>query len=53
MPNRFEFEFDARVQPTVSYVICSLPRSGRSLLCELLAEDLSEQWVERYLAESG
>jgi LPS sulfotransferase NodH len=38
--DRFEFEFDAGVEPTVSYVICSLPRSGSSLLCEMLANTL-------------
>jgi trehalose 2-sulfotransferase len=38
--NRFDFEYDVAVEPTVSYMICSLPRSGSSLLCEALANTL-------------
>jgi LPS sulfotransferase NodH len=38
--DRFEFEYDTAVEPVVSYMICSLPRSGSSLLCEALANTL-------------
>jgi trehalose 2-sulfotransferase len=34
--DRLFFEFE-RTQPRVSYMVCSVPRSGSSLLCELLA----------------
>ena len=34
--DRLFFEFDTRTQPRVSYLVCSIPRSGSSLLCELL-----------------
>jgi LPS sulfotransferase NodH len=34
--DRLFFEF-ARTEPRVSYMVCSIPRSGSSLLCELLA----------------
>ncbi len=40
IPDRFVFEFDQRVEPRVSYMICSQPRSGSSLLCEMLANTL-------------
>jgi LPS sulfotransferase NodH len=33
--DRLFFEF-ARTEPRVSYMVCSIPRSGSSLLCELL-----------------
>jgi trehalose 2-sulfotransferase len=35
--DRLHFEFDRRTEPRVSYMVCSIPRSGSSLLCELLA----------------
>jgi len=35
--DRLFFEFGDRTAPRVSYVVCSIPRSGSSLLCELLA----------------
>jgi len=35
-PDRLYFEFDRRTEPQVSYMVCSVPRSGSSLLCELL-----------------
>ena len=38
--DRFDFEYDVAVEPVVSYMICSLPRSGSSLLCEALANTL-------------
>jgi LPS sulfotransferase NodH len=34
--DRLHFEFE-RTEPRVSYLVCSIPRSGSSLLCELLA----------------
>ena len=34
--DRLFFEYDARTEPRVSYLVCSIPRSGSSLLCELL-----------------
>ena len=34
--DRLFFEFE-RTEPRVSYLVCSIPRSGSSLLCELLA----------------
>jgi trehalose 2-sulfotransferase len=34
--DRLFFEFD-RMEPHTSYLVCSIPRSGSSLLCELLA----------------
>ena len=34
--DRLFFEFD-RMEPHASYLVCSIPRSGSSLLCELLA----------------
>ena len=34
--DRLLFEYDARTEPRVSYLVCSIPRSGSSLLCELL-----------------
>jgi trehalose 2-sulfotransferase len=40
IPDRFKFEFDEAVEPKVSYMICSVPRSGSSLLCEMLANTL-------------
>ena len=30
------FEYDQRTEPRVSYLVCSIPRSGSSLLCQLL-----------------
>jgi trehalose 2-sulfotransferase len=30
------FEFDDAAKPRVSYLVCSIPRSGSNLLCELL-----------------
>jgi trehalose 2-sulfotransferase len=30
------FEYDQRTEPRVSYLVCSMPRSGSSLLCQLL-----------------
>jgi trehalose 2-sulfotransferase len=30
------FEFDDAAEPRVSYLVCSIPRSGSNLLCELL-----------------
>jgi LPS sulfotransferase NodH len=30
------FEYDERTEPRVSYLVCSIPRSGSSLLCQLL-----------------
>jgi LPS sulfotransferase NodH len=38
--DRFTFEFDSAPAVRVSYMICSLPRSGSSLLCEALANTL-------------
>jgi trehalose 2-sulfotransferase len=35
--DRLFFEFDGRTEPRVSYLVCSIPRSGSSLLCELLS----------------
>ena len=32
-----DFEFDDPGEPRVSYLICSIPRSGSNLLCELLS----------------
>jgi LPS sulfotransferase NodH len=32
------FEFDEPGEPRVSYLICSMPRSGSNLLCDLLSE---------------
>jgi trehalose 2-sulfotransferase len=32
-----QFEFDAPGEPQVSYLICSVPRSGSNLLCDLLS----------------
>jgi LPS sulfotransferase NodH len=40
IPDRFEFEFDSAAEPRISYMICSVPRSGSSLLCEMLANTL-------------
>lgn len=34
--DRLFFEFDEPGAPRIAYVVCSLPRSGSSLLCELL-----------------
>jgi trehalose 2-sulfotransferase len=34
--DRLYFEFE-RTEPRLSYMVCSVPRSGSSLLCELLA----------------
>jgi trehalose 2-sulfotransferase len=34
--HKFDHEFQGGVEPRVSYMICSTPRSGSSLLCELL-----------------
>ena len=34
--DRLFFEFE-RMEPRASYLVCSIPRSGSSLLCELLA----------------
>ena len=33
--DRLSFEFE-RTEPRASYLVCSIPRSGSSLLCELL-----------------
>jgi LPS sulfotransferase NodH len=38
--DRFAFEFEEAAEVRVSYMICSLPRTGSSLLCELLAGTL-------------
>jgi LPS sulfotransferase NodH len=38
--DRFDFEYDVAVEPAISYMICSLPRTGSSLLCEALANTL-------------
>jgi Stf0 sulphotransferase len=35
--HKFDHVFEGAPPPTVSLVICSLPRSGSSLLCDLLA----------------
>jgi trehalose 2-sulfotransferase len=35
--HKFEHVFEGAPQPDASYVICSLPRSGSSLLCDVLA----------------
>jgi LPS sulfotransferase NodH len=34
--HKFDHEFPRSAGPEVSYVVCALPRSGSSLLCELL-----------------
>jgi len=34
--HKYDHVFDPGGPPTVSYLVCSLPRSGSSLLCELL-----------------
>jgi LPS sulfotransferase NodH len=47
--DRFDFEFEDRVEPVVSYMICSQPRSGSSLLCELLANTLHAGMPAEYL----
>jgi LPS sulfotransferase NodH len=47
--DRFDFEFEHRVEPVVSYMICSHPRSGSSLLCELLANTLHAGMPAEYL----
>ena len=49
IPDRFDFEFENRVEPVVSYMICSQPRSGSSLLCELLANTLHAGMPAEYL----
>ena len=38
--DRFAFEYEVATKPRISYMICSVPRSGSSLLCELLAGTL-------------
>jgi LPS sulfotransferase NodH len=35
--DRLFFEFEREIEPRLSYLICSIPRSGSSFLCELLA----------------
>jgi LPS sulfotransferase NodH len=35
--HKFDHVFEGSPEPRVSFVVCSLPRSGSSLLCELLA----------------
>jgi LPS sulfotransferase NodH len=47
--DRFDFEFEDRVEPVVSYMVCSQPRSGSSLLCELLANTLHAGMPAEYL----
>ena len=49
IPDRFAFEFDRPVEPTVTYMICSQPRSGSSLLCEVLANTLHAGMPAEYL----
>jgi trehalose 2-sulfotransferase len=49
IPDRFVFEFEERVEPRVSYMICSQPRSGSSLLCEMLANTLHAGMPAEYL----
>ena len=34
--HKFDHEFKGDINPIVSYMVCSIPRSGSSLLCELL-----------------
>jgi trehalose 2-sulfotransferase len=47
--DRFAYEFDVAAEPRVSYMICSVPRSGSSLLCELLANTLHAGMPAEYL----
>ncbi len=35
--HKFDHEFPGDITPTAAFVVCSVPRSGSSLLCELLA----------------
>jgi LPS sulfotransferase NodH len=35
--HKFDHVFEGSPPPTVSYLVCALPRSGSSLLCDLLA----------------
>ena len=49
IPDRFDFEFEDRVEPVVTFMICSQPRSGSSLLCELLANTLHAGMPAEYL----
>ena len=35
--HKFDHEFEGAPPPHRSYLVCALPRSGSSLLCELLA----------------
>jgi trehalose 2-sulfotransferase len=46
--DRFAFEFDEAPEVRVSYMICSLPRSGSSLLCEYLAGTLQAGMPAEY-----
>ena len=34
--HKFGHEFDGPVETRLSYMVCAVPRSGSSLLCELL-----------------
>src|SRR2546422_3118854 len=34
--HKLDHEFEGDINPVVSYMVCSVPRSGSSLLCELL-----------------
>jgi LPS sulfotransferase NodH len=35
--HKFDHEFEGAPPPHISFIVCALPRSGSSLLCELLA----------------